>query len=225
MTEDEWLTCTNIDEMLVNLPSTASSRKLTLFGCACCRRLWPLLVDGSRRSVEAAEQGADGLIARGKMQAAWEEAEEALESVWRNWHNVSIELLANREAAEAARRAVEAVINSDEETFDFLFHVEFMAQFSRDALAYFAAKDLAQVIDPPQQVVEQTETFHHREDTAGSTGEYYQLLTSERILVKNQDAQIIRSAWLDEMHRQCSLFREVFGNPFQPVTVDEKWLT
>lgn len=92
MTQDEWLTCINIDEMLGELPSTTSSRKLTLFGCACCRRLWNLLVDGrSRRSVEVAEQGADGLIARGEVEAPWQEADEMLESVWRNWRNVSIE--------------------------------------------------------------------------------------------------------------------------------------
>lgn len=83
---------------------------------------------------------------------------------------------------------------------------------------------MAQVIDPPQHVVEQTDLFDHREDAAGPPNEYYRLLASERILVKNQDAMLIRSAWVREMQSQCSLLREIFGNPFRSVTVDERWL-
>ena len=134
MIEDQWLTCTNIDEMLNNVPSTASSRKLMLFGCACCRHLWPLLVDGrSQRSVEAAEQGADGIVTREKVEAAWQEANEALNSVWGNCRIVSVELLAHGAAAETAMRASEAVIKTGEETLDLLYHVGDVALLTRDS--------------------------------------------------------------------------------------------
>ena len=63
MTEQEWLACTNPDQMLDFLREKASVRKLRLFGCACCRRIWPLLTDDrSRQGVEIAERFADGLI-------------------------------------------------------------------------------------------------------------------------------------------------------------------
>src|SRR5262249_34744592 len=52
-------------------------RKLRLFGCACCRRLWPLLDDRSRRGVEASEQYADGGIDLATLRAHSEGAEAA----------------------------------------------------------------------------------------------------------------------------------------------------
>ena len=43
MTEAEWRTCTEPQVMLEFLRDRAGDRKLRLFLCACCRRLWPLL--------------------------------------------------------------------------------------------------------------------------------------------------------------------------------------
>jgi hypothetical protein len=53
-------------------PQVRRDRKLRLFGCACCRRVWHLL--GSepccRKAVETAEQYADGEASREQLQAA-----------------------------------------------------------------------------------------------------------------------------------------------------------
>lgn len=59
-----WQSCGDTDQMLRWLIESgkATDRKLRLFGCACCRRVWPLLVDERlRHTVEVAELLADGL--------------------------------------------------------------------------------------------------------------------------------------------------------------------
>lgn len=62
MQPDEWNTCQDPQAMLNYLRRRVSARKLRLFACACCRRLWSRLVDErDRKGVELAEQHADGL--------------------------------------------------------------------------------------------------------------------------------------------------------------------
>jgi hypothetical protein len=62
MTENEWLACTDPAPMLNAIRGKTSARKLRLFTCACCRRIWWSLSESSHRAVEAAELYADGLI-------------------------------------------------------------------------------------------------------------------------------------------------------------------
>jgi hypothetical protein len=75
MTEQEWLACTEPKSMLEVLRGKASDRKLRLFACACCRRVWHLLEDiQSRHTIEVAENyavpagaaGAAGGLAAGQ---------------------------------------------------------------------------------------------------------------------------------------------------------------
>ncbi len=77
MTEGEWLICKNPQDMLVLLRRKASNRKLRLFACACCRRVWHLLTDEpGRRAVEVTERHADGIAPRQELAAAFLEARQ-----------------------------------------------------------------------------------------------------------------------------------------------------
>jgi hypothetical protein len=87
MTEAEWLNCTNSKLMLAFLRGKASERKLRLFACACCRRIWHLLTDArSRKAIEVAEQAADRLTnPQALLEAsdcAWAAAKEMIASFW-----------------------------------------------------------------------------------------------------------------------------------------------
>ena len=73
-TEDDWLACTDPQKLLEHPGDRASDRKLRLFACACCRRVWPVLT-GSRDAVELAERYADGRASDDEFYDAREEAE------------------------------------------------------------------------------------------------------------------------------------------------------
>jgi hypothetical protein len=89
MTEQEWLACDDPKPMLEFLQGKASERKLRLFACACCRRIWRSLPNATcREAVELSERFGDGLAdaealrqaqdAAGK--AAWADADRRRET-------------------------------------------------------------------------------------------------------------------------------------------------
>jgi hypothetical protein len=62
VTEEEWLSSTDLTRMMPFIEPRVTERKIMLFGCACCRRQWPLIPDGScKNAVDAAERFADGV--------------------------------------------------------------------------------------------------------------------------------------------------------------------
>src|SRR5262249_54237486 len=83
--EAEWLDCDDVVVMLEAVLGEAPERKVRLFSCACCRRIWHLLADErSRRAVEVAEEFADGRANAAELEdagrkavAASEEAQQA----------------------------------------------------------------------------------------------------------------------------------------------------
>jgi hypothetical protein len=71
MKEARWLACPKVSELFDFLEGKVSSRKLRLFGCACCRLWWELITDATARSaVEVAERYADGAATRKELAAA-----------------------------------------------------------------------------------------------------------------------------------------------------------
>jgi hypothetical protein len=82
MTEQEWLTCADPTPMLEFLGDRGSGRKLRLLTVACCRRIWPLVMEAQcRQAVEIAERFADRLVAAEAQEAAHIVAERVLREV------------------------------------------------------------------------------------------------------------------------------------------------
>jgi hypothetical protein len=77
--ERAWLECTDPEAMLKARQGKTSERKLRLFVCACCRRVWHKLSDPQGcRAVEIAERLADGQADPGEVAAARAEIEQLL---------------------------------------------------------------------------------------------------------------------------------------------------
>ncbi len=82
MTEQEWLTCTDPRTLLHFLFGKVSDRKVRLFGCACCRAVWPRLVDErSRNAVELTEHFVDVLADADDLNRATADAHAASEEL------------------------------------------------------------------------------------------------------------------------------------------------
>jgi hypothetical protein len=82
VTEQEWLNCNDPMPMLEYLKEKTSERKLRLFACACCRRIWSALKrGGSRKAVEVCEMYADKLATGEKLKAAHDSAHDAFARV------------------------------------------------------------------------------------------------------------------------------------------------
>ncbi|MDY3556340.1 hypothetical protein R5W24_005504, partial [Gemmata sp. JC717] len=61
VTEEGWQAAVEPMPMLASLPETTSARKLRLFACGCCRRIWHLVDDPRCRGAVATAEGyADG---------------------------------------------------------------------------------------------------------------------------------------------------------------------
>jgi hypothetical protein len=78
VTEADWLDIPHPAPLLDFLVGKISPRKLGLYACACCRRIWHLLADErSRKAIEVAERFADGEAGKLERNEADLEAGEA----------------------------------------------------------------------------------------------------------------------------------------------------
>jgi hypothetical protein len=109
MTEHEWASCQNPDEMRDCLEKLGlSTRKLRLFACACCRSVGPLItLQSGWKALEVAELFADGLADEAELLRAGAEAnkrvQQAADGVYSN--RLSADYAAAEAAAEEALSA------------------------------------------------------------------------------------------------------------------------
>jgi hypothetical protein len=177
MTEAEWLACEHPRFMLEYLRGRGSGRKLRLFACACCRRIWQLLADKRfRQAVKVAELYADGQARKAELVAARDEAAVA----------------ALKEAEQRAARG------------------EFPAHYAQGQASLHPALCVARPGPRTSRLFEWT--ADRAAATVAKAAGYWGRIT-------------FYPGWGDEMAAQISLLREVFGNPFRPVTLDPAWLS
>jgi hypothetical protein len=73
VTEAQWLACIDVDllQSYLRRQGVVSDRKFRLFGCACARRVAPLLTDPrNQQAIDVAERYADGVSSKDELNAA-----------------------------------------------------------------------------------------------------------------------------------------------------------
>jgi hypothetical protein len=138
MTEGEWLSSSDPQEMLLTLRGRIGARKLRLFACACCRRAWHLIPTQAHRAVEAAERYADGLADAEELYLARMAAENAAEDA------VATAVEAAQEAAASAAFSVLNALRNDGEQA-----AEYSAANVASAIYHVTSAISESVIDDP----------------------------------------------------------------------------
>jgi hypothetical protein len=159
MNEAEWQACTAPQPMLEYLRGKVTDRKLRLFGCACCRRVWSLLSRKCRKSLVIAERYSDGEVPELQLS------------------------LAGFRASLAAK-------------------VEHRRDETAEGTAMWAVAWVCEL--PPA---------------------FNRLLKAVEIAARSESHPIDPGCLADAQRKQVSPLRCIFGNPFQPVSLNPSWLT
>lgn len=204
MTRAEWLACTDPGKMLAYLCGRASDRKLRLFACACCRRVWHLLrAEESRQAIETAERFADGSASPEELARAKAAAKQI---TWASIQRVHAEwaLPTMTDSARAAWVGVWVACAAEETT---------EANVWTDGTADQEAGPAQSLALRTAQVTSWAKTVAEEQGLWGTfTG---------------QVAEAGEASWLgpdEEEAYQCALLRDVFGHLFEPCHLRSQWL-
>src|SRR5690349_5459647 len=75
MTEEQWLTSVDPEPMRTFLRNKSQERKMRLWACSCCRRIWHLVTEHRcHHALEVAERYADGLATIAELDQAHRDA-------------------------------------------------------------------------------------------------------------------------------------------------------
>jgi hypothetical protein len=189
-----WRKSGNPYKMLAFVCEWASERKLRLFACACCRRVWRQLKDRrSRKAVECAERHAEGKLDSKELQAARRAAAQVKGA--KGNQNIA-EDAAAMAAVETARPRAQLVEGES---------VYLAAQLTAEVAGLVAANRawMPAWKQARQERLDREAATHRADGTASDA--MYPAETAER-------------------QHQADLLRDLFGNPTSKRRRDLSWL-
>lgn len=213
MTEAEWLKKTNPTDLLAHLRlrkrPAVSARKFRLLACACLRHVDHLLPDdGLRASIAAVERCYDDGEAGENMQ----DARSAILELQLRFH----------QPADAGENSWLWKTNSSSRIRTLLGRVEATSQPA--FLVAVAARALTTMARSrsDQRLSGQIARWvtEYCAQAAGWAGKTPTEPASELSVLRVLEDHLVAEA---ESKHQLFLIREVFGNPFKPVTIEQAW--
>jgi hypothetical protein len=196
MNEERWLMLNKIDPLLTFAAEHASERRATLFGCACCRCAQDWsLPPLESKALEATERHADGEITR----RTWQKHGRTLEAKDARWSHT---------ATEWECKFRDAVI-----------------QLFNDSPRWPISLSRAKLYEDELLELEEDEEFDP--DEVGQLRLFY---GSAFWQIPHALIHAVRSVSSDEYTeafeaKLCSALRDIFGNPFRPVSFSAEWRT
>ena len=185
MTEAEWLTCTEPQNMMEFLGRKASNRKLRLFACGCCRRIWNLLSDvRSKRAVDLAEAFADELADQSSLESVTADLALIPNRYYGTFGLIMREILHQPVEQEGVEALLDVLLDHDEWATGAI-------------LASYCA-----VVSP-------------------SLAPEVAVTTAAMARARPQFAEMLRA----ERVSQSVMIRDIFCNPFRPISSHPSWLT
>lgn len=205
MSEEEWLASNDPERMLLFLERSNnyvfSRRKMRLFACECCRRIWHLIpAFPGQEAVEVAERYAEGL-------ASEAERDEAASSVFKHFAQVPSHIWGNYAALLASERVLRRF--SQKTQYARSYGPDHGTLESTRAAVAIAAGKQPIIYDPPAEEARKQGYEPCNAESAGCQ----------------------RSKWIPtesyaELSPQADLVRDMFGYlPFRSIDVDRRWLT
>jgi hypothetical protein len=224
MTEAEWLVSNDLVRMLDLVGDRASDRKLRLYVCGCCRAVWDFLLPAAREAITVIERFVDEMATDAEREAAFRDlvvaeggqcfdepdgSRSACVNA-RDWGTVAVGLAVMLDTDLLWDRMSGRPIAGPGSSRP-------QGRFWRTNDSCGAALECAAV-----------HALWEREARRGVVGRVW------KKLVRSAN-QALGGSWgwpfprqLDyerEVGQQRTWFRDIFGNPFQSVTVDPAWLT
>jgi len=214
MNESDWLTNADLQQMLNLLRGKVGERKLRLFAVASCRQVCHLLADSRlRHALETVEQYAESNATQQEIDFARAFAEQAREPSRAQAEQLAAEHDAawRRLRPEQRRRwpiwepLVEGLLLAD------------ATHCAAEATVWAATIQAEFMADPSTDTVQLAGVY------AATADEFWR--KAKLAEAGNRNTVAWENAHKEALQTGAASLRDIFGNPFRPITVDPAWRT